>query len=66
VVFTKYNLSSHTKEDEMSEVCSTYGRDEKYIILCEKLNWRDDVEKPRRRWENDIKSDIRGVGLEVI
>jgi hypothetical protein len=28
----------------MGEVCSTYGINEKYIILSEELNWRDEVE----------------------
>jgi hypothetical protein len=37
-------LSGHKKGNEISEVCSTHGRDEKYIILCEELNLRDDAE----------------------
>jgi hypothetical protein len=41
--------------------CSTYGRDEKYIILSGKLKGKRPFGRPRFRREDDIRMDCREI-----
>jgi hypothetical protein len=45
----------------MGGVCSTYGRD-----YTGNLNERDHLENPRRRWEDNIKMDLKEIGWEDV
>ena len=48
----------------MDRTCSTYGeRRGAYRALVEKPEGRRPLERPRRRWEDNIKMDLREVGL---
>jgi hypothetical protein len=51
----------------MSGVCSTHGEDEKaYKSLVGKPEGKKPLGRPRRRWENIIKKDLREIGFENI
>jgi hypothetical protein len=57
-------LSDQVKEDEMGRACSTNGgKRHAYRILVGKAERKRPVGRPRRRWVNNIKMDIREVGL---
>jgi hypothetical protein len=34
-----------------------------YSILVERPEWRRPLERPRRRWEDNIKMDLREIGF---
>jgi hypothetical protein len=55
VLLTKYYSGDQIEKTEMGRACSTYGRGE-YRVLVGKLAGK------RRRWEKNIKMDLRGVG----
>jgi hypothetical protein len=42
----------------MGESCRTHGGQQKWIQEMEKLDGRSQLEIPRRRWEDDIKTDL--------
>ena len=47
----------------MSRTCGTYGgRRGVYRVLVGKPERRRPLERPRHRWENNIKMDLREVG----
>jgi hypothetical protein len=47
----------------MGETCSTHGGDEEwYRILVGKPEGKRSLGRPRRRWEDNIKMDLRERG----
>jgi hypothetical protein len=49
----------------MDRACSTNGeRMNAYRILVRKLEGRRPLERPRRRWVNSIKMDLREIGWD--
>jgi len=47
----------------MGGACSTYGGEERCIkVFVGKPEGKRPLEKPRRRWEDDIKMDLQEVG----
>ena len=51
----------------MGESCSTYGeRRGVYRVLVEKSGVKNTFGKPRRRWEDNIKTDLQSVGCGSI
>jgi hypothetical protein len=51
------------KEDEMGRACSTRGAKRKaYRILVGKPEGKRPLGRPRRRWEDNIKVDLREIG----
>jgi hypothetical protein len=43
--------------------CSTYGEKRNaHTILVKKSERRRPLEKPRRMWEDNIKTDLRDIG----
>jgi hypothetical protein len=50
------------KKTEMGRICGTYGeRRGAYRALVVKIEGRRPLERPRRRWEDNIKTDLREV-----
>ena len=48
---------------EMGRTCSTYGTSRNvYRVLAGKPEGKKPLERPRRRWEGNIKMDLRQVG----
>jgi hypothetical protein len=50
---------------EMGRTCGTYGGEKRCIqdFLVGKAEGRRPLERPRRRWEDNIKMNLREVGL---
>jgi hypothetical protein len=62
-VFAKYNLNDRLKEDRMGWAFSTYGEKmNAYSILVEKPELNKPLGRPRRRWEDNNKTDLRQIG----
>jgi hypothetical protein len=60
---TKYNSGDQVKKTEMGWTCGTYGeRRGAYRALVGKPEGRRPLGRPRRRWEDNIKMDLRAVG----
>jgi hypothetical protein len=44
--------------------CGTHGRGEKSVkVLVGKPEGKRPLERPRRRWENGVRMDLREIGL---
>jgi hypothetical protein len=52
------------KEHEVGRACGTHGTGEKmYKVLVGKPEGKRPVGRPRRRWEDGIRIDLREIGL---
>jgi hypothetical protein len=63
-VFSPSNIIRvQTKKTEVGKACSTYG-EKRYDCRVWGRNLREEghLERPRRRWEDDIKMCLREVG----
>jgi hypothetical protein len=55
------------KEDEMSRACSTHGGIiDAYSVLVVKPEGKRLLGRPRLRWEDNIRMDLREVGWEGV
>jgi hypothetical protein len=51
----------------MGRTCSIYGRDEKLMqFLVGKPEGKRLLGRPRHRWEDNIRMDLREIGWEVM
>ena len=51
---------------EMGRTCSTYGTSRNaYRVLVGKPEGKRHLGRPRRRWEDNIKMDLREVGCDT-
>jgi hypothetical protein len=50
----------------MAEACSTHGIERKYNILVGKSYGKRPLGRPRRRWEDNVRMDLRRIRLEVV
>jgi hypothetical protein len=58
-------VNDQVKEDEMGKACSTNGKKRNaYRILVEMLEEKRPLGIPRRRWEDNIKMDLREIGWD--
>jgi hypothetical protein len=56
----KCNYNDQVKEDEMGRKCSTHGEKmNAYRALAGKLEGKRPLGRPRRRWEVNIRMDLR-------
>jgi hypothetical protein len=63
VFLTKYHSGDQVKKTEMGRTCGTYGEKRgAYRTLVGKPEGMIPLKKPRRRWEDNIKMDLRDVG----
>jgi hypothetical protein len=54
------------REDEMGGTCSTHGeKRNSYRILFGKLEGKRPLGRPRRRWEDNTRMDLREIGWKV-
>jgi hypothetical protein len=54
------------QEDEMGGACSTHGKDEKCVQdFCLKTSRKRAVGRPSRRWEDNIKTDLKERGWKI-
>jgi hypothetical protein len=64
VVITKYHSGYQIKKNEVGGACSTLGEGRGgYRILVGRTEGRRPLGRPRLRWEDDIKMDLKEVGL---
>jgi len=57
----------HKEECEMGGTCSTHGPMESaFRILIGKAEGRKLLERPNRRWEDNIRRDLREIGWEIV
>jgi hypothetical protein len=49
------------KEDEMGGACGAHGG--AYNILVGRTEGRRPLGRPRRRWENNMKMDLKEIGF---
>jgi hypothetical protein len=56
------------KEDEMDGACGTHGRGEKCIqnFLIGKPEVKRPLERPTRRWEDNIRMYLREIELKDV
>jgi hypothetical protein len=52
-------------EDGMGSVCSMYGK-EVHSVLVGKAGRKRLVGRPRHRWENSIKMNLKEIGWEDV
>ena len=60
VLFTKYHSGDQVKKTEKGRTCRTYGRD--YRCIQGFSGERRSLGRPRSKWKDNIKMDIREVG----
>jgi hypothetical protein len=59
VPLTRYNSGDQVKKTEMGRTCGTYGQKRgAYRALVGKPEGRRPLERPRCRWEDNIKMDL--------
>ena len=62
---TKYHPKDQIQEDKMGSACGTYGEEEEYVQGFGWETWRKEpTRKPGRTWEENIKMDLYGLGME--
>jgi hypothetical protein len=54
------------KGDEMDRECNTHGAMNTYRTLVGKLEGKRPLGRRRRRWEDNIKMDLREIGWDVV
>jgi hypothetical protein len=53
------------KEDEMGWTCCTHGEGRgAYRVLVGRPESKRPLGRPRRRWEDNIKMDLREIGID--
>jgi hypothetical protein len=63
VLFGKYNYNYQVNEDEVGGECNTNGEKRNaYRLLVGKLEGKRPLGSPRRRWEDNIRIDLREIG----
>jgi hypothetical protein len=50
----------------MGQTCCTHGRDEKTYILVENIGRKRPLERPRRRWQDNIKTVLKERVIEDV
>jgi hypothetical protein len=66
-LFARYNWNDQIKEDEMDRVCRTHEENIKsYRVLVGKPEGNRPLGRPRRKWKNNVKIDVRGIGWGVM
>jgi hypothetical protein len=62
VLIAKYNWNDQIKEDDMCKECSTNGEKRNtYMLLTGKLERKKPLRRPKRRWVDNIKMNLRGI-----
>jgi hypothetical protein len=58
------DIIRQVKANEVGRACGTHGRGEKaYKVLVGKPEGKRPLGRPRRRWEDGIRMDLREIGL---
>jgi hypothetical protein len=55
------------KEDEVGGTCSMHGEGRSvYRVLVGSSKGKRTLGRPRHRWEDNIKMDVRGIGIDGV
>jgi hypothetical protein len=60
------STADEVKENEMVRTCSMLGGMRNAYILVRKTEGKRPLERPRCRWEDNIRMDLREIGLEGV
>jgi hypothetical protein len=52
------------KEDEVGVTCSTHGGRGVHRVLVGRPEGKRQLGRPTRRWEDNIKMDLREIGID--
>jgi hypothetical protein len=63
IFHVEYHPGYNIKEDQTGEVCGTHWREDKCIMG--KPEAKRNVERPRHKWEDNMKMDLEGIGWDV-
>jgi hypothetical protein len=67
VLLTQYCAGDKIEKNEVDGACSAYGeRRGVYRVLVGKPGGRRPLERPRRRWEDNINTGLREVGCGCV
>jgi hypothetical protein len=55
-------MPNHISKDEMGGTCGTHGGGEG--VLVGRLEGKRPLERPRRRWEDNIKIDLMDIWID--
>ena len=67
VLLAQYCAGDKIKKNEMGRACSAYGGGGGgYRVLVGKPEGRRPLVRPRRRWEDNIRMDLREVGCGCV
>jgi hypothetical protein len=59
----KISLKDQIKENEVGRACGLHERGEKvYKVLMRKPKGKRPLRRPRHRWEDGIRTDLRKIG----
>jgi len=60
---TQYCAGGKIEKNEICWACGAYGRGDRYAQRCSSVTRaKKPLGRPRRRWENNIKTDLQEVG----
>jgi hypothetical protein len=60
----KYHKADQVKETEVDGACGTHGRSEESVnVLVVKPGGKKRLGRPRRRWEDEVRMDLRKIVL---
>jgi hypothetical protein len=65
----KYHYADQVRENDVGGTSGRHGRGEErkvYKVLAGKPEGKRPLGKPRRRWEDGIRMDLREPGLEDV
>jgi hypothetical protein len=64
LLLTQYRAGDKIEKNEIGVACSTYGEgSDVYRVLVEKSEGKRPLERPRRRWEDNVRMDVQEVGF---
>jgi hypothetical protein len=67
VHITGYYYADQTKENEVGKACGMHGRGgELYMVLVGKPEGKRPRGRPRRRWEDGVKTDLTETGCKGV
>jgi hypothetical protein len=67
VLLTQYRADDKIEKNKMGGACSTYGEGRGvYRVLVGKPEGKRPLERPRPRWEDNIRMDLQEVGCGCV
>jgi hypothetical protein len=61
-LYSSPDIIRQVKENEVGGTCGTHGREESVYGFVGKAKRNRPLERPRRRWEDEIRMDLGEIG----